>query len=163
MPIKARALCPRRDCFGDCVFIRKACGFKLDLVFRAVDCDVTVDVVGDAIFVPFLPGVFGDPLFERLALVLAACEDFLSGADVGGSHVQQAVAGDGGHPDTELFRTTVGSAFPVHCHQPLRKVGKVDRVNRVVQDKPKDVGGRGGGGIVGVQQVHHCQHLSLIS
>lgn len=155
MLIKARALCPRRDCFGDCVFIRKTCGFKLDLVFRTVDCDVTVHVVGHAILVPFLPGVFGDPLLERLALVLAACKDFRGGADVGGSHVQQAVTGDGGHPDTELFRTTVRSAFPVHCHQPFGKMGKVDRVNRVVQDKSKDVGGSGGSGVVGVQQVHH--------
>ena len=155
MPIKARALCPRRECFRYRVLIRKACGFKLDLVLRAVDGYVAVDVVRDAILVPFLPGVFRYPLFEGLTFVLAACENFRRSADVGGAHVQQAVAGEGSHPDTELFRTTVGSAFPVHCHQPLGKVGKVNGVNRVIEDKAKDVGGRGGGGVVGVQQVHH--------
>ena len=155
MPIKARALCPRRECFRYRVLIRKACGFELDLVLCAVNGYVTVDVVGNAIFVPFLPGVFSYPLFEGLAFVLAACEDFRRGADVGGTHIQQAVTGDRSHPDAELFRSTVGSAFPIHCHQPLGEVGKVDGINRVVKDKAKDVGGRGGGGVVGIQQVHH--------
>ena len=152
---KARALCPRRDCFGYCVLIRKACGFKFDLVLCAVDGDVTVDVVGNRIFVPFLPSLFGDPLFKGFAFILAACEDFRRGADVGGAHVQQAVAGNCVHPDTQLFRAAVGSAFPVHCDQPFRQVRQVDRINRVVKDETEDVGGSGGSGVVGVQQVHH--------
>ena len=156
MPIKARALCPRLDCFRYCVFVRKACGLKLDLILCAVDRNVAVDVVGNRIFVPFLPGVFRYPLFERFAFILAACEDFVRCADVGGAHVQQAMAGDCVHPNPQLAGAAVGSAFPVQRYQPFGQVRQVDRVNRVVKDETEDVGGRGGGGVVGVQQVHHC-------
>ena len=155
MPIKARALRPRH-CLCYRVLIRKACGFKLYLVLCAVDRDVAVHVIGHAVLVPFLTGVLGDPLFKGFAFVLAACEDFGGGADVGGSKVQQAVAGDRGHPDAELAGTTVGSAFPVHRDQPLGQVVQVDGVNLVVHQEADDVGGRGRGGLVGVQQILHC-------
>lgn len=155
MPIKARALCPRQ-CFGYCGFIRKACGFKLDLVLDTVDGDVAIYEVGHAVFVPLLTSVFGNPLFKGFALVLAACEDVGRRADVGGAHVHQAAAGEGVHPDAELASATVRSAFPVHADQPLGQVIQVDGVNLVIHQEADDVGGRGGGGFVGVQQVHHC-------
>lgn len=152
--LKARALRPRQ-CFGYCGFIRKACGFKFDLVFGAVDGQVAIHVVGHAILVPLLTSVLGDPLLKGFALVLAACENIGRRADVGGAHVHQAVAGDGVHPDAQLAGAAMGSAFPVHANQPLRQVVQVDGVNLVIHQEADDVGGRGGGGFVGVQQVLH--------
>jgi len=158
MPIKARALCPRQ-CFGYCGFVRKACGLKLYLILDTVHGQVAVHVVGDAILVPLLPGVLGHPLFEGLAFVLAACKDVGRRADVGGTHVHQAVAGDGVHPDAELAGTAVGSAFPVHTYQPFGQVVQIDGVNLVIHQETDDVGSRGGGGFVGVQQVLHGVNL----
>lgn len=112
---------------------------------------------------PLLTGVLGDPLFKGLAFVLAACENLGGGADVGGAHVHQAVAGDGVHPDAELAGATVGSAFPVLTDQPFRQVIQVDGVNLVIHQEADDVGGRGGGGFVGVQQVHHGVYLSFVA
>ena len=155
MPIKARALRPRQ-CFGYRGFVREACGLKFYLILDAVHGQVAVHVVGHAILVPLLPGVLGHPLFKGFAFVLAACENVSRRADVGGAHVDQAVAGNGVHPDAKLAGAAVGSAFPVHANQPLGKVVQVDGVNLVIHQKADDVGHGGGGGFVGVQQILHC-------
>lgn len=105
---------------------------------------------------PLLTSVLGNPLLKGFAFILAACEDVGRRADVGGAHVHQAVAGDGVHPDAQLADAAVGSAFPVHANQPLGQVVQVNGVNLVIHQEADDVGGRGGGGVVGVQQVHHC-------
>ena len=162
MPIKARALCPRQ-CFGYCGFVREACGLKLYLILDAVHGQVTVHVVGHAILMPLLTGVLGHPLFKGFAFVLAACEDVGRRADVGGAHVDQAVAGDSVHPNAELARAAVGSAFPVHADQPLRQVVQVDGVNLVIHQEADDVGHSGGGSFVGVQQVLHGDYLSFVA